>query len=251
VFAEPPPFQLAPTPPPERVWRGQDVIFGFGGLILGYLLISAVFAATALVTRLDDPQVRAVSFIVTIFWQASFASVVLLLALQRGATLRALGFRKPERWSPLPIIIVVSYGSLLGYGILIELLKQLGIDVGWFEGGNQIDIMKDDSVFPLPVMLLILGFAVSIVAPLAEELFFRGLVYRALSETWSPFLAIFVSGLLFGAFHLNLGVLIPFTILGMLLAWGFRASGSIWVPIITHFTINSVTLTVTVIGVLN
>ena len=227
------------------------MLFGFGGLILGFILISAVFVATALVTGLDESQLRAASFIVTIFWQASFASVVLLLALRRGATLRALGFRKPERWGPLPIIIVASYGSLLGYGILIALLRQLGIDVGWFEGGNQIDIVKGDSAFPLPVMLLILGFAVSIAAPLAEELFFRGLVYRALSEIWSPFLAIFVSGLLFGAFHLNLGVLIPFTILGMLLAWGFRASGSIWVPIITHFTINSVTLTVTVIGVLN
>ena len=88
-------------------------------------------------------------------------------------------------------------------------------------------------------------------APLAEELFFRGLVYRALSEIWSPTLAIFVSGFLFGAFHLNLSVLIPFTILGMLLAWGFRASGSIWVPIAAHFTINSVSFTVTVIGVFN
>jgi len=227
------------------------VLFGFGGLILGFLLISVSLVAIALLAGLDDPQLRAAGFIVTIFWEASFAAVVLALAGRRGATLRTLGFRKPERWGPLPIIVVASYGSLLGYGLLIELLKQLGVDVGWFDGGNQIDITEDDSAFPLPVMLLILGLAVTIAAPLAEELFFRGLVYRALSETWSPFLAIFVSGLLFGAFHFNLGVLIPFTILGMFLAWGFRASGSIWVPIAAHFTINSVSFTVTVIGALN
>ena len=227
------------------------MLFGFGGLILGFLLISVGLVAIALIAELEDPQVRAAGFIVTIFWEASFAAVVLALADRRGATLRTLGFRKPERWGPLPIIVVASYGSLLGYGLLIELLKQLGVDVGWFDGGNQIDITEDDSAFPLPVMLLILGLAVTIAAPLAEELFFRGLVYRALSETWSPFLAIFVSGLLFGAFHFNLGVLIPFTILGMLLAWGFRASGSIWVPIAAHFTINSVSFTVTVIGALN
>ena len=227
------------------------MLFGFGGLILGFLLISVGLVAIALIAELEDPQVRAAGFIVTIFWEASFAAVVLALAGRRGATLRTLGFRKPERWGPLPIIVVASYGSLLGYGLLIELLKQLGVDVGWFDGGNQIDITEDDSAFPLPVMLLILGLAVTIAAPLAEELFFRGLVYRALSETWSPFLAIFVSGLLFGAFHFNLGVLIPFTILGMFLAWGFRASGSIWVPIAAHFTINSVSFTVTVIGALN
>jgi len=227
------------------------VLFGFGGLILGFLLISVVFVAIARLAGLDDTQVRAAGFIVNVFWQGSFVAVVLALAGRRGTTLRTLGFRKPERWGPLPIIVVASYGFLLGYGLLIELLKQLGVDVGWFDGGNQIAINKDDSGFPLPAMLLIIGIAVTIAAPLAEELFFRGLVYRALSEIWSPFLAIFVSGLLFGAFHFNLGVLIPFTILGMFLAWGFRASGSIWVPIAAHFTINSVSFTVTVIGALN
>lgn len=253
MFAEPPPVQLTPAPVlvSERVWRGRDVLFGLGGLLIGFLVISTVLVAIVQLSGLDDRQVDAARFIVTIFWEASFAAVVLALALRRGATLHSLGFRKPQRWGPLPIIIVAAYGTLLCYGLIIELLKRLGIDVGWFEGGNQIDIAEGDSAFPLPVMLFILGLAVVVAAPLAEELFFRGLVYRALSETWSPFLALFVSGLLFGAFHLNLAVLIPFTILGMLLAWGFRASGSIWVPIITHFTINSVSFTVTVIGVLN
>jgi membrane protease YdiL (CAAX protease family) len=227
------------------------VFFGFGGLVLGFVLVSAALVAVALLTDFDEQETDSIGLIVTIFWEAGFASVVLMLAFRRGATFRTLGFRKPDRWSPLPLLIVGSYGSLLGYGLLIELLKWLGIDVGWLEGGNQIYIAEGDSVLPLIVPLLIIGLAVTITAPLAEELFFRGLVYRALSEIWSPTLAIFVSGFLFGAFHLNLAVLIPFTILGMLLAWGFRVSGSIWVPIITHFTINSVSFTVTVIGVLN
>lgn len=227
------------------------MLFGFGGLVLGFFLISALLVTVVLLTDLDERQTDAAGLIVTIFWEASFAGVVLALALRRGATFRTLGFRRPERWGPLPILVVASYGSLLAYGLFIEGLKQLGIDVGWFEGGNQIDIAEGDSAFPLVVMLVIVGLAVTITAPLAEELFFRGLVYRALSEVWSPALAIFVSGFLFGAFHLNIAVLIPFTILGMLLAWGFRASGSIWVPIAAHFTINSVSFTVTVIGVLN
>jgi len=227
------------------------VFFGFGGLLLGFLFISTVLVAIVLITDLDKRQTASAGLLVTIFWEASFAGVVLALALRRGATLRTLGFRKPERWGPLPILIIASYSTLLGYGLVILLLKELGLDVSWLEGGNQLELIEGESSFPILVTLLIAGIAVAIAAPLAEELFFRGLVYRALSEIWSPTLAIFVSGFLFGAFHLNLSVLIPFTILGMLLAWGFRASGSIWVPIAAHFTINSVSFTVTVIGVFN
>ncbi len=227
------------------------MFFGFGGLLLGFLFISTVLVAIVLITDLDKRQTASAGLLVTIFWEASFAGVVLALALRRGATLRTLGFRKPERWGPLPILIIASYSTLLGYGLVILLLKELGLDVSWLEGGNQLELIEGESSFPILVTLLIAGIAVAIAAPLAEELFFRGLVYRALSEIWSPTLAIFVSGFLFGAFHLNLSVLIPFTILGMLLAWGFRASGSIWVPIAAHFTINSVSFTVTVIGVFN
>ena len=227
------------------------MFFGFGGLLLGFLFISTVLVAIVLITDLDKRQTASAGLLVTIFWEASFAGVVLALALRRGATLRTLGFRKPERWGPLPILIIASYSTLLGYGLVILLLKELGLDVSWLEGGNQLELIEGESSFPILVTLLIAGIAVAIAAPLAEELFFRGLVYRALSEIWSPTLAIFVSGFLFGAFHLNLSVLIPFTILGMLLAWGFRASGSIWVPIAAHFTINSLSFTVTVIGVFN
>ena len=227
------------------------MLFGFGGLFLGFLVISAILVAVVLIADLDKRQTDSVGLLVTIFWEASFAGVVLALALRRGATLHSLGFRKPERWGPLPILVVASYSILLGYGLVILLLKELGLDVSWLEGGNQLEFIEGESSFPLLVTLLIAGIAVTVAAPLAEELFFRGLVYRALSEIWSPTLAIFVSGLLFGAFHLNLAVLIPFTILGMLLAWGFRASGSIWVPIAAHFTINSLSFTVTVIGVFN
>ena len=57
------------------------------------------------------------------------------------------------------------------------------------------------------------------------------------------------SGLAFGAFHVSLSVLLPFTVIGMLFAWAFKASGSLWVTILAHFIFNSVALILTVIGV--
>ena len=88
-----------------------------------------------------------------------------------------------------------------------------------------------------------------IVAPLAEELLFRALLFRALDGTWGQWAAVTGSGFAFGAFHANLAVLIPFTLIGMLFAWSFKVSGSLWVTIIAHFIINSLSFIVTVLEV--
>jgi len=253
MFAEPPPLQSEPAaaPVPDHLWRGRDVLAGLGLLILTYVLLVGAVSGIGIRFEPDDRELLAVGLLLTIFWEASFAAAVLFLARRRGFTLRTLGFRRPERWGPLPIILVAAYGSIFGYGLLVEYLRQLGVDVSWFEGTNQLDIPDDSSKVPLILLLGVAGFALMVTAPLAEEIFFRGLIYRALGGIWPAFLAMFVSGFLFSAFHVERAVLIPFTVIGMLFAWGFRASRSIWVPIITHCIFNSVSFAVTVYGVLD
>ena len=65
---------------------------------------------------------------------------------------------------------------------------------------------------------------------------------------YSPVWGMIISGFLFGLFHFNLGGLVPFSLIGMLLAWGFQSTGSLIVPITVHFIINSISFVVTVIG---
>lgn len=79
------------------------------------------------------------------------------------------------------------------------------------------------------------------VTSFSEELLFRGVVERALLDTWrSKWIAILVSSLLYGAVHLWLGhfpnwnwVLIA-TVLGLFLGSAYARSGSIRAPMVTH-----------------
>jgi hypothetical protein len=64
---------------------------------------------------------------------------------------------------------------------------------------------------------------------------------------WGTFWAALASGLVFAALHFSLGSLVPFTIIGMLLAWAYVFSGSLWAAIAAHFLFNSVSF---VVGVL-
>lgn len=83
-----------------------------------------------------------------------------------------------------------------------------------------------------------------IMAPLGEEIFFRGFVFAGLLRPLGLRAAMVLSGLLFGAFHVTgldtLGLVVPFGVVGMLFAWVYYRTGSLWPTIATHLLFNLV-----------
>jgi len=76
--------------------------------------------------------------------------------------------------------------------------------------------------------------AVSLAAPLCEEICFRGLFNRALMEGLKPWAAIVIGGVVFSAFHLDpVGFAARF-MLGALFGWLAWKSGSVWPGIGAH-----------------
>ena len=87
---------------------------------------------------------------------------------------------------------------------------------------------------PLAVVILVVG----ILVPVAEELVFRGLVFKRTQDYMGTFIAIFLSGLLFGIYHENMVQFIYATILGWLLAFIFSQTRNIVIPIVGHIVAN-------------
>ncbi len=92
--------------------------------------------------------------------------------------------------------------------------------------------------------------ALFIVPAILEELFFRGLLFRALAERAGPLVTIGVSGILFGLTHvifggaLGLERLGPSTLLGLVLAIVSWRSGSVWPSLIQHVAHNTILIIV-------
>lgn len=235
--------------PPEAGWRRFDPLIGIGFLIGSLALMVMLLVVLAAFIDFSGTAEDFVAAFVTIGFEVLFGLGVLVLARRRGISLRQLGFRRPDRWAPLGLAIVGAYATLFAYGIGITLLREVGVDTGLFDQGNEIPIDENADTLPLVGLLVVFGFAVVVVAPLAEELFFRGLLFQSLDGRWGTWSAIAASGFAFGAFHVSLSVLLPFTVIGMIFAWAFKASGSLWVTILAHFIFNSVALILTVIGV--
>ncbi|MCB9201817.1 MAG: CPBP family intramembrane metalloprotease [Flavobacteriales bacterium] len=81
---------------------------------------------------------------------------------------------------------------------------------------------------------------VGIIAPILEELLFRGIILQGLlNKGKSPFLAIFISSLLFGLIHLNPWQLVGAFILGSAIGFVYYRTQSILTAILLHIINNS------------
>ena len=91
-----------------------------------------------------------------------------------------------------------------------------------------------------PAMLLLAVLGIGVSAGLGEEMLFRGFLFNILKRRFGLAAGLVVSGLLFAAPHTYVLGLLPVFLMGLVLAWIYHNSGSLWVPVIVHATNNSV-----------
>lgn len=77
-----------------------------------------------------------------------------------------------------------------------------------------------------------------IVAPVAEELIFRGLIFRRLMDDLPVGWAIGISAFLFGVYHGNVLQFIYAGLLGACFAYCYYRLGSLWAPVLLHIGAN-------------
>ncbi|PKK98474.1 MAG: hypothetical protein CVV57_07125 [Tenericutes bacterium HGW-Tenericutes-2] len=99
-----------------------------------------------------------------------------------------------------------------------------------------------------PFIVIIL--AVVIVAPLFEEIMFRGIVFDSLSKRMNVYISIIIAGLFFGIYHMNIFQGTYATLIGIVMGFSLVWTKSIWAPMIIHFVNNlvSVLLSYSAIG---
>ena len=100
------------------------------------------------------------------------------------------------------------------------------------------------------VLLVLAAVLVIVVAPVCEEIFFRGFFYRALRSRFMPLAAAAIDGVVFGAIHYTgaqtLAVLPPLAVLGFVFCMLYQYTGSLFPTIALHAANNSISYAVTV-----
>ena len=129
--------------------------------------------------------------------------------------------------SVVPMVILAAASAVGMNGLLnvIELYRYSPT----FQEISQIQ-------FDTPIWLGILSYG--ILAPLGEEVVFRGVVYGQLKKVMKVPAAIVLSGLAFGLFHGNLVQAVYATVIGVLLALVYELYGTLAAPMVFHSVAN-------------
>ena len=105
-------------------------------------------------------------------------------------------------------------------------------------------LFVDNTVMALSGQILgvafhVMLFFMAVVPAFCEETLFRGIVYGGYRKHGNKFVAVMLSGFLFGVMHMNLNQALYAFAIGVLLALLFEATNSIWPTILFHFVYNA------------
>ncbi len=159
-----------------------------------------------------------------------FSSVItLVIFLKTKWTPLTRGYLLSKPWGTLLWVALFSLGTIIPLSFLYE---QLGIEMD--ENTQQIltSLMKEPWGY----------VAVGILAPLAEEVVFRGAILRTLLGIMSKknhWVAIIISAALFGLAHFNAAQFINALLMGLLLGWMYYRTGSLVPGILLHWVNNT------------
>lgn len=200
------------------------------GFIAAFLLIQIV----AMTIAGKDAN----SLAITIAVAASGIVTILLFALCQWSPFSRTYLRS-KPWLSLLWVALMTFGTVIPS---IWLLEILGTDM------PEKAMQTMERILSQPEGYLAIG----IVAPLAEEMVFRGAVLQSLLQLVNHqrlplhrkrvaiWCAIAVSSLLFGAVHGNIPQFIHATLIGLLLGWMYYRTDSIVPGVVFHWVNNTI-----------
>lgn len=222
--------------PPER-YRGPSALILLALVLVIASVASAPFGEDAAALILGEGQ------------PTLLGAIVILVSTQLALLLVSWLFVfRPRALAGLPALLGPSPRAAIGtgfrWGLLAWLVSTLVI-VGMAWLLEQIGMPPDPQPAERAIAMLdpiLVGLSVVVLAPVAEEVFFRGVVFNAWLREGGRRRAFIGSSALFAVIHLSLVSLLPIFLLGLALAWVYDRTRSLLAPIAMHATVNGISV---------
>ena len=143
---------------------------------------------------------------------------------------RSLSFFKEVNKGLYWGLIVLAVNLIMGL-IMYLVFSALGLEVAPQNATNIINKTNKDN-------FILVFIAIVVAAPIAEEIIFRGVVYKTLANYFSTTIAILLSGIVFSLLHLDWFFILQISVMGILLAYCYRKTQTLITPIVAHMVVN-------------
>ena len=209
------------------------LIHSFGIIIIQFILIfvftvSAITGGTGIYELFTSPGIEAPYAFIAIFSISltNISCAFIGLAFTRRVSEFPRIFKMPQMNINSAMWAFLSVYGLQG---IIRILHSL-----YFSLQSTTESVTEQSIENINSDVLIIYIIYSVIlAPITEEILFRGMILKNLSVVNKKFAIIF-SSFLFGLFHENFPQMITATLIGILLAYVAVKSDSILIPIGLH-----------------
>ena len=237
--------EVVGTPYPPAAWGfghvGAGLVVGMVATVLAMGVAAAVVGAEAA----EDPSL-AVGALVQGALYLGLVGVPAWLVVFRGVRWADFGWvgSGPGRH-------VLDACQGLAIGVVAQLAAVPALYAPILLLTDELDVSGParelvDRANGLGIALLIL--MVVVLAPIAEELFFRGLALRAMEVRMSRWLALVASALLFGLTHFQLLQLPALVMIGLVCGWLAQRDNRLGRAVWTHVGFNATTTFILLLG---
>lgn len=161
--------------------------------------------------------------------------IFLIFLARKDKFSQYVGFRKFKIMDGALILAFGAFFNILITGLFDLAIIFLPIKKQLEEFESLMEPLMESGFIPLLI-------AVSISAPIFEEIIFRGIIFNDFKKAMPVWLAILTQGLLFGLFHGNWIQGVYATLVGIVLGIVYYKYKSIWAVILLHFSYNSISL---------
>ncbi|HEY1123150.1 MAG TPA: type II CAAX endopeptidase family protein, partial [Haloferula sp.] len=243
----PPPLPVAVAAPAQGLLKVSTAPYRLLDLpLIG--LVFFVFAGLTLANTgaeempLDKKYTPGV-LIASIVFQFLIMGMVIVFVSWRVKIVEWLGLR----WKKWPFVFAIAPVTVFFMWCFMGVLFVTGWNT-WLEKSLGIESMQEAvKVFKEvkdPVVIALMAATAAFVAPMAEEVVFRGYLYPAAKRFCGPAAGIIFSSLVFAAAHGHVVALLPLFVLAVILCLLYEFTGSIWACMSVHFLFNAATVTI-------
>jgi len=216
---------------PHQTW-GDFILYLLGGLGL-FFFFSVVIGHYFNEINLTVTTLVIISNLVCIG-----GSVIMLGIVRKRISWVSLGVSPNAwHWEYVPIAASLALGIIpfrVCAGVTIEVWAQGGLES--LQSRNALFFSGGISWLSFVVIFIGIG----ILAPISEEMYFRGLIYKWLKQRWGVPIGVVISSLLFGVAHLDsIAVAVSALIMGVVLALAYERTKSLYMPIAIHIITNT------------
>jgi membrane protease YdiL (CAAX protease family) len=226
-----------------KPWRGEAVMQFIAAQLICYclgLLTVGALQATGLAAFKLPEGFAAILLITLSFQGATWVFGWFFLRQHQLAVGEALGLRDPQLkrallLAALLVLLMLPVIWLLQAASIWALTK-----IGWPpEQQAAVTLIGGAKSWGLRVYL---GVFAVVIAPVAEEFIFRGVLFPFFKQLGLPRLAWFGVSAIFALIHLDISILVPLFVLALALTWLYEKTDNLLAPMAAHALFNAANL---------